>query len=94
LEAMIKQIMKNMSKEDKQKMLKEFMASMSDEEKEEMMRLVMPIMMKDMKLSLMAEMMSDFQESDCQELITKMPLETRQTCRQMMTHCLKALTET
>jgi hypothetical protein len=30
---MMKQFMKNMSKEDKQKMMKEFMNSMTDEEK-------------------------------------------------------------
>ena len=87
----MKQFMKSMSKEDKQKMMKEFMASMSEEERMEMMRLMMPLMMKDMKPSMMAEIMGDFKEGDCKKMIMEMPLEMREKCRKIMTSCLETL---
>jgi hypothetical protein len=76
LEDMMKNFMKNMSKEDKQKMMQEFMNSMTDEERTEMMQLMMPIMMKNMKPSMiMPSMMKDFDENEC---------------KKMMAACLKA----
>jgi hypothetical protein len=91
---MMKHFIRNMSKEDKQSMMKEFMAGMSEEEKMEMMRLMMPIMMKDMKPQMMAEIMGDFNETDCKKMIMTMPPETREKCKNMMTNCLKTLKET
>ncbi len=86
----MKNFIKNMSKEDKQKMMQEFMNSMSEEEKSEMMQMMMPLMMKDMKPTMMANMMKDCDASDCKEMMAKMPLEMREKCRKMMTECLKA----
>jgi hypothetical protein len=86
LEAMIRQFMKNMSKEDKQKMMQEFMNSMTEEEKTEMIQLMMPIMMKSMKPGAMM----NFDENDCKKMMAEMPPETREKCQKMMTNCLKA----
>ncbi len=74
----MKNFIKNMSKEDKQKMMQEFMNSMSEEEKSEMMKMMMPLMMK------------DCDANDCKEMMAKMPLEMREKCRKMMTECLNA----
>jgi len=88
---MIRQFMKNMSKEDKQKMMQEFMNSMTEEEKAEMIQLMMPIMMKTMKPSaMMAILMKNFDENDCKKIMTEMPLDTREKCKKVMTTCLKA----
>ena len=90
----MKQSIKNMSKEEKQKMMKEFMNSMTEEERAEMIQLMMPIMMKDMKPSAMtAAMMKDFDENVCKKMMMEMPLEMREKCRKMMTSCLKTLKE-
>jgi ATP-dependent DNA ligase len=65
LEAMMKQFMKNMSKEDKQKMMQEFMNSMTEEERTEMIQLMMSIMMKNMKPNMMmANAMKNFDENE------------------------------
>jgi hypothetical protein len=42
---------------------------------------------------MIAEIMGDFKESDCKEMMLKMPLEMRQKCRETMTCCLKTLKE-
>jgi len=89
----MKHFIKNMSREDKQKMMKEFMDSMSEQEKTEMMQLMMPLMMKDMKPTMMADIMKDFNENDCKKMMTEMPPETREKCKQMMTNCLKTAQE-
>jgi hypothetical protein len=91
LEAMMKQFMKNMSKEDKQKMMQEFMNSMTEEERTEMIQLMMPIMMKNMKPStMMANMMKNFDENECRKMMTEMEPEMREKCKKMMTACFKA----
>ncbi len=94
MEGMMRNFIKNMSKEDKQKMMQEFMNSMSEEEKSEMMKMMMPLMMKNMKPTMMANMMKDCDANDCKEMMAKMPLEMRRKCRKMMTDCLKASEET
>ena len=94
MEAMMKNFMKSMSKEDKQKMMQEFMNSMSEEERREMIQLMMPMMMKDMKPSMMMTgVMENFDEGDCKEMMKEMPPETREKCKKMMTSCLKSLQE-
>ncbi len=94
MEAMMKKFIESMSKEDKQKMMQEFMNSMNGEEKTEMIQLMMPMMMKDMKPSMiMTDMMRNFDENDCKEMIKEMPSETREKCKKMMTTCLKNLQE-
>jgi len=91
LEAMMKQFIKNMSKEDKQKMMQEFMNSMTEEERTEMIQLMMPIMMKNMKPNMMmANMMKNFDENECKKMMTEMTPEMREKCKKMMTACLKA----
>lgn len=91
LEAMMKQFMKNMSKEDRQRMMQEFMNSMTEEERTEMVQLMMPIMMKNMKPNMMmANMMKNFDENECKEMMTEMAPEMREKCRKMMAACLKA----
>ena len=72
----MRNFMKSMSKENRQKIVQEFLNSMTEEERTEMMQLMMPIIMKDVKPSmLIASMMKDFDENDC---------------RKMMAACLKA----
>jgi hypothetical protein len=89
---MMKNFIKTMSKEDKQKMMQEFMNSMSDEERTEMIQLMMPIMMKDMKPStMMTGMMKNFNENDCKKMMTEITPETREKCKKMMTTCLKTI---
>jgi len=83
MEAMIKQFIAGMSKEEKQKIIQEFMSSMSDEEKMEMMEIIMPIIMKDMP-ALMANMMKDFDKNDCRKMIKEMSPEIREKCKEMM----------
>jgi len=91
LEAMMKQFMKNMSKEDKQKMMQEFMNSMTDEERAEMMQLMMPIMMKNMNPSMMMpSMMKNFDENECKKMMMEMEPEMREKCKKIMAACLKA----
>jgi ABC-type methionine transport system ATPase subunit len=76
MEAMMKNFMKNMSKEDKQKMMQEFMNSMTDEERTEMMQLMMPIMMKNMKPStMMTNMMKNFDDNECRKMMAEMAPE-------------------
>ena len=90
----MKQFVKSMSKEDKQKMMQEFMDSMTEDERAEMVQLMMPIMMKDMKPGMMmAAMVKGFDENDCKKMIMDMPLEMREKCRELMTSCLKTLKE-
>ena len=94
MESMMKHFIKNMSKEEKQKMMQAYMESLSEEEKAEMIQLMMPIMMKDMKPStMMTGMMNNFSEDDCKKVMTELPPETREKCKQMMTNCLKTLQE-
>jgi hypothetical protein len=91
LEAMMKQFIKNMSKEDKQKMMQEFMNSMTEEERTEMIQLMMPIMMKNMKPSMtMSNMMKNFDENECKKMMMEMSPEMRENCKKMMAACLKA----
>ena len=91
MEAMMKNFMKNMSKEDKQKMMQEFMNSMTEEERTEMMQLMMPIMMKSMKPNMMmANMMKDFDGNECKKMMMEMEPKTRERCKKMMAACLKA----
>ena len=73
--------------------MKHFMKNMSKEDKQKMMKLMMPIM-KDMQPRIMAEIMGDFNESDCRKMMMEMPLEMREKCRKMMTSYLKILKET
>ncbi len=84
MEDMMKQFMKNMTTEDKQKMMNEFMAGMSQEEKMGMMEQMMPQMMG---------MMGDFSESHCKKMMKEMSPEIREKCRTMMATCLKMLEE-
>jgi len=70
-----------MSKEEKLKMAREFMNSMSDEEKAEMVQLILPMMVE------------GFRENDCRKMMTEMPSEMRQKCKQMMIMCLQACEE-
>ena len=94
MEAMIKNFLKSMSKEDKQKMMQAFMNSMSEEEKAEMMQMMIPIIMKHMKPSMMMSgVMENFGENDCKEMTKEMPPETRDKCERMMISCLKTLQE-
>lgn len=57
MEHMIRNFIRSMGKEDKQRMLREFMSSMSEEEKLEIRQMMMPIMMESMKSLLMVEML-------------------------------------
>jgi hypothetical protein len=85
----MKQFMKNMSKEDKQKMMQEFMNSMTEEERAEMFQLMMPIMMKNMKPSMMmANMMENFDGDECKKMMMQMTPEMREKCKKMMAACL------
>lgn len=87
----MKQFIKSMSKEDKQKMMQEFMNNMTDEERTEMIQLMMPIMMKNMKPSLrMPNIMKSFDENECKKMMTEMEPEMREKCKKMMAACLKA----
>jgi ATP-dependent DNA ligase len=70
LDIMMRQFMKNMSKDDKQKMMQEFMNSMTNEERTEMIQLIMPIMMQNMKPGMMmANMMENFDENECNKMM-------------------------
>ena len=55
---------------------------MSEREKVEMMKLVMPILMK------------DFNKSDWKKMIQEMSTEMRETSKEMMMECLRAMEET
>lgn len=82
MEAMMKQFMASMSKEEKQKIIQEFLSSMSEGEKVEMMKLVAPIMIK------------DFNKNDWKKMMQEMSTEMREKFKEMMIECLKAMEET
>lgn len=86
LEGMMKQFIKNMSREEKQKMMQQFMGSLTEEERTDMMKDMMPIMMKSMKPEMMADMMS--------QMMQNMPSEMRTKCETMMTECVKTMRQT
>jgi hypothetical protein len=91
LEGLIKQFMKNMSREDKQSMMQDFMDSMTDEERTEMIQLMIPVMMRDVKSGVMiAKIVENIDENDCANMMTGMPPATREKCRRIMVACLKA----